>query len=219
MPAERENADHAAIRAAGEFTAVIAAARKDHRAIGKAVSIHHRQTFFKVLNAFDAQNRPKNLAAANRHLFRHMIQNRWTQVEAVFKAGNCDIPAVEHQLGAFLQSGFDPAHHRRLISRCFIADTETVSYGQHFLKIICLACPTTAVNFMVITFFQAIGKKVQPLCLSLLRKGSLDVVFMLILNHAAGVSGIAWATPFADWIAFAISVALIVPQLKRLRTD
>lgn len=90
---------------------------------------------------------------------------------------------------------------------------------QHFLKIICLACPTTAVNFMVITFFQAIGKKVQPLCLSLLRKGSLDVVFMLILNHAAGVSGIAWATPFADWIAFAISVALIVPQLKRLRAD
>lgn len=89
-----------------------------------------------------------------------MIQNRWTQVEAVFKAGNCDIPAVEHQLGAFLQSGFDSAHHRRLISRCFIADTETVSYGQHFLKIICLACPTTAVNFMVITFFQAIGKKV-----------------------------------------------------------
>ena len=72
---------------------------------------------------------------------------------------------------------------------------------------------------MVITFFQAIGKKVQPLCLSLLRKGSLDVVFMPILNHAAGVSGIAWAPPFADWIAFAISVTLIVPQLKRLRTD
>ena len=105
------------------------------------------------------------------------------------------------------------------ISRCFIADTETVQYGQHFLKIICLACPTTAVNFMVITVFQAIGKKVQPLCLSLLRKGSLDVVFMLILNGAAGVSCIAWATPFADWIAFVISVAFIVPQLKRLRTD
>ena len=78
---------------------------------------------------------------------------------------------------------------------------------------------TTAVNFMVITVFLAIGRKIQPLFLSLLRKGSLDVVFMLILNGAVGVSGIAWATPFADWIAFAISVALIVPQLKRLRTD
>ena len=105
------------------------------------------------------------------------------------------------------------------ISRCFIADAETVRYGQRFLKIICLACPTTAVNFMVITVFQAIGKKVQPLCLSLLRKGSLDVVFMLLLNGAVGVSGIAWATPFADWIAFVISVALIVPQLRQLKNE
>ena len=86
-------------------------------------------------------------------------------------------------------------------------------------EIICLARPTTTVNFMVITVFQASGKKVQPLCLSLLRKGSLDVVFMLILNHAVGVSGIAWATPIADWIAFVISVVLIVPQLRQLKAE
>lgn len=72
---------------------------------------------------------------------------------------------------------------------------------------------------MVITVFQAIGKKVQPLCLSLLCKGSLYVVFMVILNHAVGVSGIAWATPFADWIAFGISVVLIAPYLKQLSDD
>ena len=72
---------------------------------------------------------------------------------------------------------------------------------------------------MVITIFQAIGWKIQPFLLSLLRKGSLDVVFMLILNGAVGVSGIAWATPFADWIAFVISVALIVPQLRQLKIE
>lgn len=44
---------------------------------------------------------------------------------------------------------------------------------------------------MCITAFQAIGKKVQPLFLSLLRKGSLDIVFMLILNGSIGFSGIA----------------------------
>ena len=102
------------------------------------------------------------------------------------------------------------------IAGSFISDTETVRYGQHFLKIICLACPTTAVNFMCITVFQAIGKKVQPLFLSLLRKGSLDIVFMLTLNKSMSISGIAWATPFADWNAFLISTALIVPYLKRL---
>ena len=102
------------------------------------------------------------------------------------------------------------------IAGCFISDKETVEYGQNFLKIICLACPTTAINFMCITVFQAIGKKVQPLFLSLLRKGSLDIVFMLILNQAIGVSGIAWATPLADWIAFVISLVLIIPCLVKL---
>ena len=43
------------------------------------------------------------------------------------------------------------------IAGSFISDEETVHYGQHFLKIICLACPTTAINFMCITVFQAVG--------------------------------------------------------------
>lgn len=105
------------------------------------------------------------------------------------------------------------------ISQCFISDLETVHYGQHFLRIICLACPTTAINFMVITIFQAIGKKAQPLLLSLLRKGSLDVIFMFVLSHTLGINGIAWATPFADWIAFIISVILIVPHIKKLESN
>lgn len=102
------------------------------------------------------------------------------------------------------------------ISGCFISDAETIHYGQRFLKIICLACPTTAINFMAITIFQALGKKVQPLFLSLLRKGSLDILFMLLLDQAMGISGIAWATPFADWIAFVISMVLLIPYLKKL---
>lgn len=102
------------------------------------------------------------------------------------------------------------------ISQCFISDPETVYFGQSFLKIICLACPTTAINFMAITIFQAIGKKKQPLFLSLLRKGSLDVILMLVFNRFVGINGIAWATPAADGIAFIISMTLLIPYLKTL---
>lgn len=102
------------------------------------------------------------------------------------------------------------------IIQCFIQDVETVQYGQTFLKVICLACPTTAINFMVITIFQAVGQRVKPLILSLLRKGSIDVLFMILFNHLFGMSGIAWATPAADWIAFVISLILIIPFLKKL---
>ncbi len=51
------------------------------------------------------------------------------------------------------------------ITRCFIDNEETVSYGRDFLKVICFTCPSTAVNFMIITVFQATKQKVQPLIL------------------------------------------------------
>jgi len=105
------------------------------------------------------------------------------------------------------------------ISRCFIADAETVQYGQSFLRIICFACPTTAINFMVITIFQAVGQRAKPLLLSLLRKGSVDVLLMMLFNRAFGLAGIAWATPVADWIAFAVSLILILPFLKKLDAE
>lgn len=39
------------------------------------------------------------------------------------------------------------------ITRLFINDAATVGYGRSFLRIVCLACPTTALSFLVITIF------------------------------------------------------------------
>ena len=102
------------------------------------------------------------------------------------------------------------------VTGCFIDDAQTVEYGRRFLRIICLACPTTAVNFFAITVFQATGKKVQPIFLSLLRKGTLDVALMILLNQFFGITGIAWATPAADAAALILSAILLVPYLKKL---
>lgn len=102
------------------------------------------------------------------------------------------------------------------ITRCFINDAATVAFGRTFLRIVCLACPTTALNFLAITIFQATGKRVQPLILSLLRKGGLDIPLMLLFNALVGVNGIAWATPLADALALLVSAALVLPYLKKL---
>lgn len=103
------------------------------------------------------------------------------------------------------------------ITRLFINDTVTVEHGRVFLRIVCLACPTTALNFLVITVFQATGKKVQPLILSVLRKGGLDIPIMLVLNSVVGISGIAWSTPLADVLALCVAAALLIPYLKKLK--
>lgn len=103
------------------------------------------------------------------------------------------------------------------ITRCFINNDATVSYGKDFLKVICFTCPSTAVNFMIITVFQATKQKVQPLILSLLRKGSLDIPLMIALHYFIGINGIAWATPLSDWLALVVSLILFVPYINKIR--
>lgn len=105
----------------------------------------------------------------------------------------------------------------RPITRCFINNDITVGYGRQFLKIICFTCPSTAVNFMAIAVFQATKQKVQPLILSLLRKGSLDIPLMLLFDRLIGLTGVALATPVSDWIALCVSLAMLVPFLKRMK--
>lgn len=103
------------------------------------------------------------------------------------------------------------------IVRSFIDNAATVEYGQRFQRIICITGPCIAVTLIIITVFQAIGQKVQPLVLSLLRKGGLDVPFMFLMNALMGVNGIVWATPIADFSAMIIAVLVFIPFLAKLK--
>lgn len=105
------------------------------------------------------------------------------------------------------------------IVRAFIDDPLTVEYGGQFQRIICVTCPCVSVTMIVITLFQSVGKKVQPLFLSFLRKGVLDIPAMLLLNGWIGISGIAWATPTADLMAMLIAISLFVPFWKGLSLE
>jgi len=101
------------------------------------------------------------------------------------------------------------------IVRAFIADATTVRYGQMFQRIICITGPCISVAMIFITIFQSVGKKIQPLFLSLLRKGGQDVPAMILLNHLFGINGITWATPIADFSAMVIAIIFFIPFWKK----
>jgi len=101
------------------------------------------------------------------------------------------------------------------VVKFFINDADTVAYGQHFLKIICITCPAISVTMMIISIFQATGQKTKPMILSLLRKGGIDVPFMFIMNAVAGADGIPWATPISDCLAMITALILFVPYWKK----
>ena len=102
--------------------------------------------------------------------------------------------------------------------RFFISDPDTVAYGQHFLRIICITCPAISVTMMVISIFQATGQKTKPMVLSLLRKGGLDVPFMFLMNAVSGANGIPWATPIADALAMTAALILFIPYWRKLQS-
>jgi multidrug efflux pump len=103
------------------------------------------------------------------------------------------------------------------ITQYFIVDQKTIQYGHDFLRIICLVCPFTLVNFLIVYTFQAVGKKIQPLFLSMLRKGLLDIPLMFFFRRVLGVYGVMWTTPVTEWIALTISLVIVMPLLKELR--
>ena len=102
------------------------------------------------------------------------------------------------------------------ISQFFIDNAETVRYGQHFLRVICITCPTISLTFLIIAIFQATGKKLQPMILSMCRKGGFDIPLMLVMNKMIGVDGIAYAVPVSDVLALTVAIILIIPYLKKI---
>ncbi len=102
------------------------------------------------------------------------------------------------------------------IIKLFIEDAQTVAYGQDFLRIICLTCPCVSLTLIMMTIFQAAGKKVQPVILSIVRKGGLDIPLMFGLNAWMGVMGLAWAIPVEDVLAMLIAIGLFIPFWRNL---
>ena len=103
------------------------------------------------------------------------------------------------------------------VTRLFIKDTTTVSFGREFLKIIAIACPVTGINCIAISVFQAIGTKTQPLILSISRKGVTDIPFMFLLSSAVGVFGIPWAVPIAEGIGLIFTLIFGIIFIRKIK--
>jgi len=143
-----------------------------------------------------------NYSAKN---YRRMMDS----VKTTFKYSMCVALAAT----AFLLTCAGP------LVRAFIDDPLTVQYGQLFQRIICVTTPCVSVTLIIITMFQSVGRKLQPLMLSMLRKGGLDIPFMLLMNHLIGVNGIAWATPIADCGAMTAAILRFIPFWKELKSE
>ena len=90
----------------------------------------------------------------------------------------------------------------------FINDSETVKIGSDFIKIIIISAPFLAVQFVLSSTFQAMGKAVPSLILSISRQGLIFMPVLFIANTVLGLNGIVLAQPVADIITVVIAIVL-----------
>ena len=103
------------------------------------------------------------------------------------------------------------------VSRLFMADAATVAYSQYFIQALSVICPLQAVTMSATTALQAIGRKTGPLVLSFMRKGTIDVPFMLLLNTVAGAYGVVWGTPIAEAVGCVVAAIIYLLTFRKLR--
>ena len=96
----------------------------------------------------------------------------------------------------------------------FIRDGATVSFGASFLRVLCLAIPIYSVTFVIIAVFQAVGRSVEPFALSVLHKGSFDILLLFLFRRLLGLEHILWATPVMETIALAAALILLRTLLR-----
>lgn len=98
----------------------------------------------------------------------------------------------------------------------FIHDPDTIFYGSKFLRILCIAVSIYPILFVIIAVFQAVGQSVKPFLLSLLHKGSLDIVLFFMIRELFGLEYILWASPIMAAVALTMGLILVARLFRAL---
>jgi putative MATE family efflux protein len=97
----------------------------------------------------------------------------------------------------------------------FSREAELVALGSRALRIMVIMFPFIGAQVVFATFFQAIGKGMPSLLLSILREVILFVPFMFLFSGMFGLDGIWISRPVSDLLAFLVTSILISAELKR----
>lgn len=97
------------------------------------------------------------------------------------------------------------------------------SGDELYIKFACLAfriylllCIVNGIQIPSGIFFQAIGKSLKSAILSLSRQIIFLIPAFIVLGKMFGLMGILYAGPFADGLAFILSISLLILEVKNL---
>ncbi len=107
----------------------------------------------------------------------------------------------------------------KLISIFGDGDANYIEFACLTFRIYLLLCIANGVQIPSGIFFQAIGKSIKSVILSLSRQIILLIPGMIIFSSMFGLMGVLYAGPVADGIAFFLSSGLLLFEMKNLGKD
>ena len=95
----------------------------------------------------------------------------------------------------------------------FLQDDALIEQTGYFLKILCLSAPTLGVINMMTSYFQALGKAVKSLTITLLRNAVLFIPGIIILNRFWELNGVIAAQPVVETILTIICIVMYIQDI------
>ncbi len=102
------------------------------------------------------------------------------------------------------------------IMRVFTKDPVLVASGSNALHLCMFFLPLAGCQVVGASFFQALGKAVPALLLSLSRQVLVLIPLIVFLPRFYGLNGVWLSFPVADLITFIITMAFVLVELKKM---
>ena len=101
------------------------------------------------------------------------------------------------------------------LASIFLQDARLIEQTSYFLRILCLSAPLLGVINMTTYYFQALGKAVHSLVITLLRNAILFIPGVVILNYLWQLNGVIAAQPVVELILTIICLFMYGREMKR----
>lgn len=97
----------------------------------------------------------------------------------------------------------------------FSREAELIALGSRALRIMVIMFPVIGAQVVFSTYFQAAGKGIPSLVLSILREVIIFVPLLMVFSRIYGLDGVWISRPVSDLIAFLVTYLLISRELKK----
>lgn len=101
----------------------------------------------------------------------------------------------------------------------FTNNTELIEMGAFAMKVMVIALPLLGFQVVGTTAFQAVGKVMPSLILSLSREVLLLPPLVIILSKNFGMNGIWFSVPLADTLAFILTIFMYLKLRSELKLN